>query len=148
MHQSSESQPDVSSHLGTRPRVWPASANKDAWLQTRCTLCEPPLCCFLAIVSTRARRPSGCSSPAWSFIFRLWQNRTSCVHHSRFIRSFLSRCFCSPLGLVRKINGVNDQQSTICNVCDVSEDEDKSIPCCPTLGSLTPEQKNLCVKRK
>lgn len=39
----------------------------------------------------------------------------------------------------KKIDGGNDQQSPICNACHVGAGEDESIPCCPTLGSLTSE---------
>lgn len=83
------------------------------------------------------------TSPAAHLSPALRHSRTSCVHHIRFIRPFLLRCFRYTFGLVRKINGENDQQSTICNVCHVGEDEDESIPCCPTLGSLTSEHKRI-----
>lgn len=46
------------------------------------------------------------------------QSRNSCMYHSRFMWSFLLPCCCATFGLVRKINDKNDQESTICNVCD------------------------------
>lgn len=41
-----------------------------------------------------------------------------CMHHCRFMWSFLLRCCSATFGLVMKINNKNDQESTICNVCD------------------------------
>lgn len=41
-----------------------------------------------------------------------------CMYHNRFMWSFLLRCCSATFGLVTKINNKNDQESTICNVCD------------------------------
>lgn len=41
-----------------------------------------------------------------------------CLYRDRFMWSFLLRPCCATFGLVRKINDKNDQESTICNVCD------------------------------
>lgn len=47
-------------------------------------------------------------------------NTSSCMNHNGFMRSFFLCLGCTAFGLVKnkKINNKNDQESTICNVCD------------------------------
>lgn len=70
-----------------------------------------------------------------------------CMYHSTFMWSFLLRCCCATFWPCEKNQwqkwSANQPSVMSVMVKSMGEDKDESIPCCPTAGSLTTEQKTI-----